>query len=76
MRVPSSQVKIQICKSIINFYSMELPGKLLSGKAGLFLFFNDPNYFEMPLLISYCLNFLYNYGYCISYIKYITLSNV
>ncbi|XP_041570339.2 cilia- and flagella-associated protein 69 isoform X5 [Taeniopygia guttata] len=31
MRVPSSQVKIQICKSIINFYNMELPGKLLSG---------------------------------------------
>ncbi|NXT62258.1 CFA69 protein, partial [Chaetops frenatus] len=31
MRVPSSQVKIQICKSIVNFYDMELPGKLLSG---------------------------------------------
>ncbi|NWW34786.1 CFA69 protein, partial [Panurus biarmicus] len=31
MRVPSSQVKIQICKSIVNFYNMELPGKLLSG---------------------------------------------
>ncbi|RLW11636.1 hypothetical protein DV515_00001504, partial [Chloebia gouldiae] len=31
MRVPSSQVKIQICQSIISFYNMELPGKLLSG---------------------------------------------
>ncbi|NXO42484.1 CFA69 protein, partial [Locustella ochotensis] len=31
MRVPSSQVKIQICKSILSFYNMELPGKLLSG---------------------------------------------
>ncbi|NXD18941.1 CFA69 protein, partial [Spelaeornis formosus] len=31
MRVPSSQVKIQICKSIVSFYDMELPGKLLSG---------------------------------------------
>ncbi|NWW00902.1 CFA69 protein, partial [Machaerirhynchus nigripectus] len=31
MRVPSSQVKIQICKSIVSFYNMELPGKLLSG---------------------------------------------
>ncbi|NXH29702.1 CFA69 protein, partial [Myiagra hebetior] len=31
MRVPSSQVKIQICKCIVNFYNMELPGKLLSG---------------------------------------------
>ncbi|CAN8184963.1 unnamed protein product [Coccothraustes coccothraustes] len=29
--LPSSQVKIQICKSIVNFYNMELPGKLLSG---------------------------------------------
>ncbi|XP_064265562.1 cilia- and flagella-associated protein 69-like isoform X3 [Passer domesticus] len=31
MGVPSSQVKIQICKSIVSFYNMELPGKLLSG---------------------------------------------
>ncbi|NXQ20152.1 CFA69 protein, partial [Peucedramus taeniatus] len=31
MRVPSSQVKIQICKIIVSFYNMELPGKLLSG---------------------------------------------
>ncbi|NWT90022.1 CFA69 protein, partial [Lanius ludovicianus] len=31
MTVPSSQVKIQICKSIVSFYNMELPGKLLSG---------------------------------------------
>ncbi|XP_023776336.1 cilia- and flagella-associated protein 69 [Cyanistes caeruleus] len=31
MRVPSSQVKIQICKSIVNFYNTELPGKLFPG---------------------------------------------
>ncbi|XP_015709005.1 cilia- and flagella-associated protein 69 isoform X2 [Coturnix japonica] len=31
MRVPSSQVRIQICKSIIGFYKMELPKKLLPG---------------------------------------------
>ncbi|NXH45937.1 CFA69 protein, partial [Dicaeum eximium] len=31
MRVPSSQVKIQISKSIVSFYNMELPGKLLPG---------------------------------------------
>ncbi|NXY15235.1 CFA69 protein, partial [Atrichornis clamosus] len=31
MKVPSSQVKIQICKCVISFYNMELPGKLLSG---------------------------------------------
>ncbi|NWU21147.1 CFA69 protein, partial [Dyaphorophyia castanea] len=31
MRVPSSQVKIQICKCIVSFYNMELPEKLLSG---------------------------------------------
>ncbi|NXQ45857.1 CFA69 protein, partial [Catharus fuscescens] len=31
MRVPSSQVKIRICKSIVSFYNIELPGKLLSG---------------------------------------------
>ncbi|NXM37988.1 CFA69 protein, partial [Gymnorhina tibicen] len=31
MRVPSSQAKIQICKCIVSFYNMELPGKLLSG---------------------------------------------
>ncbi|NWR90911.1 CFA69 protein, partial [Furnarius figulus] len=31
MRVPSSQVRIQICKCVISFYKMELPGKLLSG---------------------------------------------
>ncbi|NXJ77092.1 CFA69 protein, partial [Trogon melanurus] len=31
MRVPSSQVKIQICKCIASFYNMELPRKLLSG---------------------------------------------
>ncbi|NXK44106.1 CFA69 protein, partial [Chauna torquata] len=31
MRVPSSQVRIQICKCIISFYKMELPRKLLSG---------------------------------------------
>uniref|UniRef100_A0A8C0V2R7 Cilia and flagella associated protein 69 n=1 Tax=Cyanistes caeruleus TaxID=156563 RepID=A0A8C0V2R7_CYACU len=29
--VPSSQVKIQICKSIVNFYNTELPGKLFPG---------------------------------------------
>lgn len=40
------------------------------------LFFNNPNYFEMPLLISYQLIFLYNYGYRIPYIKYITLANL
>ncbi|NXR77080.1 CFA69 protein, partial [Pycnonotus jocosus] len=31
MRVPSSQVKIQICKTIVSFYNMELSGKLLPG---------------------------------------------
>ncbi|XP_040402243.1 cilia- and flagella-associated protein 69 isoform X2 [Cygnus olor] len=31
MRVPSSQVRIQICKCIISFYKMELPRKLFSG---------------------------------------------
>ncbi|NWY24476.1 CFA69 protein, partial [Pheucticus melanocephalus] len=31
MSVPSSQVRIQICKSVVNFFNMELPGKLLSG---------------------------------------------
>ncbi|XP_021243381.1 cilia- and flagella-associated protein 69 isoform X2 [Numida meleagris] len=31
MRVPSSQVRIQICKCIISFYKMELPRKLLPG---------------------------------------------
>ncbi|NWX48936.1 CFA69 protein, partial [Steatornis caripensis] len=31
MRVPSSQVRIQICKCIVSFYNMELPRKLLSG---------------------------------------------
>ncbi|NXN84297.1 CFA69 protein, partial [Bombycilla garrulus] len=31
MSVPSSKVKIQICKSIVSFYDKELPGKLLSG---------------------------------------------
>ncbi|NWR48830.1 CFA69 protein, partial [Regulus satrapa] len=31
MRVPNSQVKIQICKCIVSFYNIELPGKLLSG---------------------------------------------
>ncbi|NXG15044.1 CFA69 protein, partial [Grallaria varia] len=31
MRVPNSQVRIQICKCVISFYKMELPGKLLSG---------------------------------------------
>ncbi|NWV14969.1 CFA69 protein, partial [Ptilonorhynchus violaceus] len=31
MRVPSSQVKIQICKCVVSFYNMELPGKLLLG---------------------------------------------
>ncbi|NXO06729.1 CFA69 protein, partial [Oriolus oriolus] len=31
MRVPSSQVKIQICKCIVSFYNMDLPGELLSG---------------------------------------------
>ncbi|XP_040521649.1 cilia- and flagella-associated protein 69 isoform X6 [Gallus gallus] len=31
MRVPSSQVRIQICKCIISFYKMELPKKLLPG---------------------------------------------
>lgn len=36
MRVPSSQVRIQICKCIISFYKMELPKKLLPGKARCF----------------------------------------
>ncbi|NXL93444.1 CFA69 protein, partial [Alectura lathami] len=31
MRVPSSQVRIQICKCIISFYKVGLPRKLLSG---------------------------------------------
>uniref|UniRef100_A0A8C3L6F5 Cilia and flagella associated protein 69 n=1 Tax=Chrysolophus pictus TaxID=9089 RepID=A0A8C3L6F5_CHRPC len=31
MRVPSSQVRIQICKCIISFYKMERPKKLLPG---------------------------------------------
>ncbi|NXJ15845.1 CFA69 protein, partial [Odontophorus gujanensis] len=31
MRVPCSQVRIQICKCIISFYKMELPRKLLPG---------------------------------------------
>ncbi|XP_042672983.1 cilia- and flagella-associated protein 69 [Centrocercus urophasianus] len=31
MRVPSSRVRIQICKCIISFYKMELPKKLLPG---------------------------------------------
>uniref|UniRef100_A0A8C5X1A7 Cilia and flagella associated protein 69 n=1 Tax=Malurus cyaneus samueli TaxID=2593467 RepID=A0A8C5X1A7_9PASS len=31
MRVPSSQVKMQICRCIISFYNTELPGKLLLG---------------------------------------------
>ncbi|NXJ71494.1 CFA69 protein, partial [Rostratula benghalensis] len=31
MRVPSSQVRIQICKCIISFYNVELPRKLLAG---------------------------------------------
>ncbi|NWU90845.1 CFA69 protein, partial [Upupa epops] len=31
MRVPSSQVRIQICKSVISFYNTEPPRKLLSG---------------------------------------------
>ncbi|KAM6134739.1 LOW QUALITY PROTEIN: cilia- and flagella-associated protein 69 [Pterocles gutturalis] len=31
MRVPSSQVRIQICKCVVSFYNMELPRKLLSG---------------------------------------------
>ncbi|NWZ16154.1 CFA69 protein, partial [Agelaius phoeniceus] len=31
MGVQSSQVRIQICKSVVNFFNMELPGKLLSG---------------------------------------------
>ncbi|NXV68276.1 CFA69 protein, partial [Molothrus ater] len=31
MSVQSSQVRIQICKSVVNFFNMELPGKLLSG---------------------------------------------
>ncbi|NWZ37907.1 CFA69 protein, partial [Brachypodius atriceps] len=31
MRVPSSQVKIQICKTVVSFYNMELSGKLLPG---------------------------------------------
>ncbi|XP_009999886.1 PREDICTED: uncharacterized protein C7orf63 homolog [Chaetura pelagica] len=31
MRVPSSQVRIQICKCVISFYNMKLPRKLLSG---------------------------------------------
>ncbi|NXO66572.1 CFA69 protein, partial [Phainopepla nitens] len=31
MSLPSSKVKIQICKSIVSFYDMELPEKLLPG---------------------------------------------
>ncbi|NXP23821.1 CFA69 protein, partial [Scytalopus superciliaris] len=31
MSVPSSQVRIQICKCVISFYKMEPPGKVLSG---------------------------------------------
>ncbi|NXP91871.1 CFA69 protein, partial [Passerina amoena] len=31
MSVESSQVRIQICKSVVNFFNTELPGKLLSG---------------------------------------------
>ncbi|NWI52600.1 CFA69 protein, partial [Calyptomena viridis] len=31
MSVPSSQVRIEICKCVLSFYKMELPGKLLSG---------------------------------------------
>ncbi|NXF03046.1 CFA69 protein, partial [Smithornis capensis] len=31
MRVPSSQVRIEICKCVLSFYKMELPGKLLPG---------------------------------------------
>ncbi|XP_053916631.1 cilia- and flagella-associated protein 69 isoform X3 [Cuculus canorus] len=31
MRVPSSQVRIQICKCVISFYNTELPRKLVSG---------------------------------------------
>ncbi|NWV80421.1 CFA69 protein, partial [Dasyornis broadbenti] len=31
MTVPSSQVKIQICKCVVSFYNMEPPGKLLPG---------------------------------------------
>ncbi|NXA20443.1 CFA69 protein, partial [Ibidorhyncha struthersii] len=31
MRVPSSQVRIQICKCIVSFYNVDLPRKLLSG---------------------------------------------
>ncbi|XP_062423721.1 cilia- and flagella-associated protein 69 isoform X3 [Rhea pennata] len=31
MRVPSSQVRIQICKCIVSFYNVEPPKKLLSG---------------------------------------------
>ncbi|KAM9387505.1 cilia- and flagella-associated protein 69-like [Phaethornis superciliosus] len=31
MRVPSSQVRIQICKCVISFYNMKQPRKLLSG---------------------------------------------
>ncbi|NXX73691.1 CFA69 protein, partial [Urocolius indicus] len=31
MRVPSSQVRIQICKCVVSFYTTELPRKLLAG---------------------------------------------
>ncbi|NWH66776.1 CFA69 protein, partial [Geococcyx californianus] len=31
MRVPSSQVRIQICKCVVSFYDMKLPRKLLPG---------------------------------------------
>uniref|UniRef100_A0A8C9NCZ2 Cilia and flagella associated protein 69 n=1 Tax=Serinus canaria TaxID=9135 RepID=A0A8C9NCZ2_SERCA len=31
MNLPRSQVKIQICKTIVSFFNMDLPGKLLSG---------------------------------------------
>ncbi|NXK26185.1 CFA69 protein, partial [Arenaria interpres] len=31
MRVPSSRVRIQICKCIVSFYNVELPRKILSG---------------------------------------------
>ncbi|KAF2983525.1 hypothetical protein EK904_005718, partial [Melospiza melodia maxima] len=31
MSIQSSQVRIQICKSVVNFFNTDLPGKLLSG---------------------------------------------
>lgn len=42
MSLESSQVRIQICKSVVNFFNTELPGKLLSGKPEYFYFLMIP----------------------------------